>query len=514
MGTSPFIPEGANAELEDLLERCFKDTKLFCKVFFPKTFYRKFSKLHDQIFEVLDDESLKKVAIAAPRGWGKTSIFNLAYPAKQIVYRNKHYIVPISATGASALEQSENLKFELVGNEDLVEVFGSIRSSYATDAEKTFSKLEWITSTGIKVMPRGAEQQIRGRKFGNFRPDLYIGDDLEDDEGVESEDRRSKLERRFFSSVVNSVDLGDDFWRILVIGTILHEDSLLANLLNKESNPEWTTIRLELCNDLYQSNWPDYMSDKKVKELADDYRKKGLLDVFYREFRNIPIATEDQGFKQEYFKYYGGKGKDDVATEEELNADRNVETMILCDPAKTMKTGSANTAIAGVSINTKTNKVYIRDVIEAKMYPDELYDKMFEMAERLNAFVLAPEVTSLNEYITYPLKTEMAKRGLHYIIVEVKPRQGKTGPKRSGGLVPLYRQGLVYHNETACGGLEKYLLQWPRPSKWDVIDAVAGFIFAVEEGERYFTSIESAEDVEKEYEEIEYEPAIEYRGVI
>ena len=479
-----------NEEFDELLAECYNSTKLFCETFMPHVFYRPFSKIHDQIFELLDDESIQKIAIAAPRGIGKTSIVNKALPAKHILYRTKKYIVPISETSDVAIEQSENLKDELLTNEEATKVFGPI--SLRGD---TFSKEQWITSGGTKVKPRGAGQQIRGRLHGYSRPDFFIGDDLENDESVESEDQRRKLKQWFLSAVINSVDRGSKDWRLVVIGTILHEDSLLSNLLRDSS---WASIRLELCNDLYQSNWPKFMSDEKIAELVGEYREAGELDIFYREFRNIPVAVEERGFKPKYFQSY-------KETERELNNNEDVETVILSDPSKTHKKGNAKTAIVAVSVNIKTGNLYIRDIIDEQMYPDELYAEVFAMAERTNALILAPEVTGLNEYIMQPFLNAMSMANLHYIVIEVKPREGKTGPKRSAGLIPYYRGMNVWHRPNACGALESRLLQWPRPDRWDVIDAVSGIIYVMEEGERYFLPKETDGDIESEYRELESE---------
>jgi len=496
-----YVPDNLDPELKDILYECWKSTEMFCKTFMPATFTYPFSSFHREVFKALDNDKIQKLVIGASRGWGKTSIFNKAYPAKKIIYRDKHYIIPISATGPAAKEFSENLKNELLTNDEIVEIFGAIDSRSLTDTKGGFSTLEWVTSTGIKVMPRGAGQQIRGRQWMNYRPDLYIGDDLEDDEAVESEERRGKLKRWFFSAVKNSVDISSKDWRIIVVGTILHEDSLLANLLDENKHTDWVKIRLEICDDKLHSTWPERHSDEEIKQLYLEYKENDMLDLFYREFRNIPIAIEEQGFKPEYFKNY-------TESEQELNNNPDIESVVLCDPAKTLTKGSCNTAIVGVSVNTRTNELFVRDVVEEKLYPDELYDQMFSMAARINALVIAPLVTSLNEYIMYPIRNEMARRGLFYVIVEVKERQGKTGAKRSGGLVPMYRQGLVKHNATACASLERYLLQWPRPSKWDVIDAFAGIIYALEEGERYFSPLETGGDIEEEFKELNSEPAL------
>jgi len=221
-GNEMFVPE-SQERLVQLLADCKLSMETFCKTFMPDTFWRGFSSLHREIFRVLDDESIKQVAIAAPRGFGKTSILNMAFPLQHILFRTKKYIVTVSATENSAVEQSENMKRELLENEVISELFGSFKTA-------EFAKQGWVTKSKTKVLPRGAGQQIRGRKYMRHRPDLFVIDDLENDESVRSEDQRDLLKRWFYSSVVNSVDRGKPGWRIVVGGTILHEDSLLANL--------------------------------------------------------------------------------------------------------------------------------------------------------------------------------------------------------------------------------------------------------------------------------------------
>jgi len=506
METNLYMPVGIDAETEEILLRAYKDTAYFCKVFMPRTFTRPFSKAHMAVFKALDDDSIQKLVIALPRGWGKTSIINKAYPAKKILFQDRHYIVPISATGSSAIEFSENLKSELLTNTDITDIFGPIRSRAIGDEQGSFSTIEWVTDSGIKVLPRGAGQQIRGRIFRDHRVDLFIVDDIDDDEAVESEERRGKLKDWFMSALRNTVDYSQN-WRIIVVGTVLHEDSLLSNLLDPNQFTSWTKLRFELCDDNYKSNWLEYMTDEQCIALRDEYDSAGMLASFFREHRNLPVPTTDPVFRG--IQYYDG-----IVTEQELNHDSNVITAILCDPAKTMKTGSANTAIVAVGVDTIKNRWYVRDVIEKHMRPDELYNEMFGMAERTNALIFAPLVTSLNEYILQPLQNEMGRRGRHYIIVEVKERQPKTGPKRSAGLIPLYRQGHVFHNKQACRKLEDYLKMWPRPAKWDIIDALAGMLFVLEEGERYFTPTEDPKDIEADYDELENEPALEYMSMV
>ena len=114
-------------QLVEILARSAQSTKYFCQVFFPEVFFRPFSKIHDHIFELLDAPDVQQIAIAAPRGVGKTSIIQ-AYQAKCILLALKNFIIPISAAGDVAIEQSEEIKGILTGNEYVASLFPSFKS--------------------------------------------------------------------------------------------------------------------------------------------------------------------------------------------------------------------------------------------------------------------------------------------------------------------------------------------------------------------------------------------------
>jgi hypothetical protein len=479
--------------LEKVMAECYLRTEVFSKTIFPERFSRAFTSLHDEIFNLLDDPSKQKVAIAAPRGFGKTSLMNLAYPAKKILFREKKFIVPISCTATQALMQGENLKRELLANETIRQLFGSLKS-------ETFAKDCWITSNGIMILPRGAGQQVRGIQFDGQRPDLIVIDDLEDSEAVRSEEQRAKLKEWFFADLLNSIDRSSKTWKIVMIGTILHEDSLLANILD---DPSWTTLRLELCDDNYHSNWPDFMSDDEVKELAEGYAQQGLLHVFAMEYRNTVIPI-DAAFQQRYFKHYEEGNR-------ALEKEKNLENFVIVDPAKTANMHSAYSAVVGIGVNTTTHEIFFRDCVNERLHPEELYQAAFDMCKRLKARVLAVEVTGLNEFITYPFKTWITKSGLLLDFVELKARGGTRSvskEERIRALVPFYRQGLIWHNKSASGPLEAQLMSYPRSKYWDVMDAFAYIVELLEVGERYFLPSEE-DDLAFDEEEFDYEPAMQ-----
>jgi hypothetical protein len=480
--------------LADLLKRCCLSTKVFCKTFFPNRFRAPFSALHDQIFAVLDDDRIKKALILAPRGFGKTSITQLGFTSKRILFGESRFIVPISCSSMQAVTQTEALKRELMSNTTIARLFGgNMKGDW-------FGKDQWVTSSNVCVMPRGSGQQVRGLLYGDYRPDLIVIDDLEDSEAVRSEERRAKMKEYLYADVLNSVDEKDDNWRVVMIGTLLHEDAITANILNeyeqalKEGRkPDWHVVHLSICDSQYRSNWPDAFPDEKVRGMVEEYRRRGLLDVFAREYMNLPVSGESN-FKREYFKYF---------EEGEITKEKGIVNLVLVDPAKTTNESSCDTALVVVGVDVENHRLFIREVINGKLHPDEQYEMAFQLIRRWRARALGWEVTGLNEFITYPLKNAMREKNITVPLVELKARGKKED--RIAALLPFYRQGLVYHNKTTCLDLEMQLLSYPRSRRWDVMDALAYVVELLESGECYFLEAwsETAEGIEAEYKELE-----------
>jgi len=487
----------SQSEIQDILVECYRNDKVFCKTFFPESFDGPFTTLHDAIFDLINSDA-RKVAIAAPRGIGKTTIARTK-AAKNMLYRDSRFIVYVSLSHDAAMLQTENLKRSLVGNSIVRKVFGPIKpKNLDKDFQETFSKRAWVGYETL-VLPRGAQQQIRGLVYNNNRPDLFIVDDLEDDELISNPEYRKQLKTWFNAVLLKAVSRYSHNWRIIYIDTLKHEDSLLQDLLD---DPDWESIRLELCDDSLKSNVPEIMSDEDIQKEYEYHERNGILDVFYREYRNLPVSTKDATFKKEYFKYY----------EPQDLEGKLIDFVVLGDPAKTAKFHSADSAIVGVGIDTKGHAIYVHDIVYGKLHPDEFYDELFSMAFRLNASVIAVEETGLNEFIKQPIKNEAVKRNCKAELVWLKARGGsheeKGKDRRIAALAPYYRLGYIYHNKGVCNVLETQLLSFPRAKRKDVMDAFSYIVELLDIGDRYFEPPEyegQEDDEDALYEKLELE---------
>jgi hypothetical protein len=290
-----------DSELQQIHALCSVSTQMTAKTFFPERFTLPFAEeVHGKIFDLIDGP-YNKVAIAAPRGWGKTSVVALAFMARYILYRHTGFVCYINKSHDAASLQTENLRRELVTNKAIKQFFGPVRSKSAegSEFEEVFSKKAWVAYDTL-VWPRGAGQQVRGVLFKNDRPGLIIIDDLEDPEKIENDEIRKAWRKWLYADVIKAVPRIHRDWKIVYIDTLKHEDSLLQHLLN---SPEWKSVRLEACDDDFKSSAPDFMSNDDIAGEWQEHMDAGQTDVFFRELRNLPISTKDAAFRKEYFRY-------------------------------------------------------------------------------------------------------------------------------------------------------------------------------------------------------------------
>ena len=518
---------------KDILSICATNTRVLAKTFYPERFKLPFAEnVHGKIFNLIDGPD-QKVAIGAPRGWGKTSIVALALISRWILFHLTGFVCYINKSHDAASLQTENLRRELVTNKIIRTFFGhyKVEDVNTADFEEVFSKKAWVAYNTL-VWPRGAGQQVRGVLFKNDRPGLIVIDDIEEPKHIESKDYRDKLFEWLYADVIKAlprIGVEAKNCKVVYIDTLKHEDAVLQRLFNSE---EWKSVRLEACDDNFKSTAPNFISDEEIAKEWKAHQESNQTDVFFRELRNLPISTKDASFRSEYFRYYnlpptkGFKENDIKLNESDIQSNRNIETVVILDPAKTVKIHSAESAIIGIGIDLTSARLYIRDIVAEKMYPEQIYEELFGMATRLGAKVIGVEETSLNEFIKQPIKNIMMKRGKFFELVWLKARGGSPithGGKNEKGkvmrireLVPYYRGGFIYHNASCANTklLEQQLLMFPRSALWDIMDAEAYIIEMLELGERYFSPSNDIEDDEAQFKEIEYEEPLEYEGII
>lgn len=243
-------------------------------------------------------EEHERLAIAAPRGHAKTTVLALAYPLFRAAVHREPFTLIVSDTATQAEQRTSDLYAELLENQDLTRRYPHLalpeRKDYAEKRVKRTTR-EFITLGGVRFTSAGAGQSLRGIKDRHQRPSLIVIDDLENDENVRTIEQRHKLLDWFTKSLLNLP--GPSGAQVLVIGTVLHPDSLLCGLLAPERAHVWTQRRLQAIQPDGTSLWPAAWT---VEKLEAKRAEIGAL-AFASEYMNDPVRRGATVFQDAYY---------------------------------------------------------------------------------------------------------------------------------------------------------------------------------------------------------------------
>lgn len=398
-----------------------KDMEYFGKTYFPHYITAPSSELHKYICDRYPQMVLKSIATgigdkeadAAPRGNAKSTWTTLVMPCWVAAYKYRLFPLIVSETNAQATDFISFIKLELETNERLAQDFPLLCGEGPIWQADTI-----ITRNGVKIKGVGAGQKLRGMRHGSKRPDLVIGDDLENDEAVESPEQRKKLEKWVFKALMK---IGQKDTVYIFVGTILHYDSMLNNLLNKPGWKgrkfkavlkfsgsklweQWESIFADIsagkdeaerrANAFFEKNKKAMLAGTEVlwPEVEDYYylMKMRLSDgpaYFESEKQNEPINPEDAVFLEEWFVDWED-GDIDLTGIMHAGA---------CDPSLGKKNKRSDpSAILGGRM--KDNILYLDTADIEKRQPDKIMTDMWMHHERDPFDKLRGEAVAFQEF--------------------------------------------------------------------------------------------------------------------
>lgn len=238
--------------------------------------------------------------MAAPREHAKSTLVNIVITLWEYCSHLIRYQIYVGDTSDNAQASLAALTYELETNELLINDFGPFKP----DDPRKWTDRAIITTDNVKFEAIGVGSKIRGKKHLQWRPNRILFDDIENDENVSTKEQRDKLYRWFFSAALNAKAKYEGIIRI--IGTILHYDSLLANIINTDKNQGWTkkiyrAINYDAAGNPY-SLWPAQWS---VADLAVRKAQVGSV-IFNQEMQNEPIDESTAIIKRSWIKYHDG----------------------------------------------------------------------------------------------------------------------------------------------------------------------------------------------------------------
>lgn len=487
------------------------DMEFFGRAYFPHYFSRPSPEFHRELDAIWQQGVLKgrypltpadtkaisrlpgvRRAVAAPRGHAKSTNLTFKGTMHSTLYGYKHYPIIISDSSEQAEGFLDNIRVEFEENTAILEDFGSLAGS-------VWRSNVLVTKTNIKIEAIGSGKKIRGRKHRNWRPDLIILDDVENDENVRTPEQRKKLKDWFDKAVSKS---GDDYTDIVYIGTLLHYDSLLAKTL---TNPAYRSIKYKAviqfsqADDLWQqweSIFTDLSNDDRESEALAFFQahKEAMLEgtqvlweeklsyydlmvmrvsegeaSFNSEEQNEPINPDDCLFMEEWFEYYN---------EAEINfRDPVFDFFGFIDPSLGKTKRSDFSAIVTLAKHRSSGYMYVVDADIERRHPDRIIADVLAKERWLRASFghgyrkLGAETNQFQWFLKEELAKASAKAGLYLPIEEVQQTSDKV--MRIQTLQPDVKNKYIKFNRRHKRLLEQ-LTQFPMGAHDDGPDALEG----------------------------------------
>lgn len=249
------------------------------------------------MFALTEDNETRMAVIVAFRGSAKSTIMTMSYPLWAVLGKmQKKCVVIISQTQQQVRSHFANLKRELEANELLKADLGPFQEE--SDEWGSYSIV--IPRFNARLVAVSSEQSIRGIRHGAYRPDLIICDDVEDINAIKTKEGRDKI-YEWLTGEINP--LGDTGTKIIIVGNLLHEDSLLMRLKKsiEENQTDGVFREFPIMNEdkiLWAGKFPTKTEVEALK------RSIGNEKSWQREYMLQIIADEDQIVQREWIHYY------------------------------------------------------------------------------------------------------------------------------------------------------------------------------------------------------------------
>ena len=421
------------------------------------------------------------VAIAAPRGHAKTTAITISYGLASLLFRNKKYLVVVSDTESQSCQFIGAIKQELAENTDLIKLFGlkvneKGETFFLKDSESDVIG-QFADGQKFRIVAKGSEQKLRGMLWDGQRPDLIIGDDLENDEIVMNKDRREKFRRWFFGALVPMLS---QTGQIRLVGTILHMDSMLERLMPGENAKstlfeelktssriikprQWVSVKYRAHNKDFSSIlWPAKWSEENLRAERANYVAMGLPDVYSQEFLNVPLDESVAYFK-----------KGDFLTMTEQDKELKMHYYIAGDLAISLKE-KADYSVFVVGGVDEFRRLNIVNVIRERMDGREIVNCIMALQRAYNPEMFGIEEGQITKAIGPFLQEEMILQDVFPVIVPLK-HMSQDKPTRARGIQGRMRSRTVKFNkqEDWYPILEEEMTRFPRDAHDDQVDAMA-----------------------------------------
>ena len=465
----------SGAKIDALRAKLATSVSVFGKVCLPTAYEKDIPLFHNEIYEALLDDSIKRLLIAAPRGTAKSTMVSLVYPMFKLMTApdtEQLFIIIVSESRPQSINFISRIKSHLDTDEPLKDIYGDFGEATA----KRWREDDIILANGNRVVAIGSGSRIRGFIEKDTRPTLIIMDDIESETNANTPEARAKTRSWVTEAVIPS--MADD-GSVVYIGTPFSEDCFLYYA---KGSKRWKTLWYSIIDDKGNSIWPSKFPLSRIKEIKEDFVSVGNLNGFFQEYMCQAQSPEDAPFKVEYMKqhYYNLK-KDDYGEWylegfTEGRDDDEIERFPVdlytgVDPASSLSKHADYFVVMTLAVDTKDN-IYIVGKIRVRMSPDKQPQTLIDTFLKYSPLQkMRIETIAYQEMLRATVSALCKEKNIYIPGLEtgVKPRNSKS--ERLLSLVPMMARGKFFFREEDSD-VQQEFLAYPRGKHDDCLDAI------------------------------------------
>lgn len=425
---------------------CRNRPDFFGEIYLNKELNLKTPEFHRDIYKLFADSSLKRVALIAPVGHGKSTVVVYTCPVWATCYKYYEEILILSSTAEFAEHRLRKIKAEFEQNEQIQNDFNIFPDM------KLWRDNEIQFTNGVRIMARGKGSQITG-----MRPDVILVDDIQTEEEARSELERARLMEWWYLTLLNRPK--PTTGRIFIVGSISSKLAFLNRFCTAEaSTAGWVTKQYaqKLSATIWPEMWSNEALEKKKIELS------GLPGAFEALFQGDTSAFAKYAFKMEWVRYY-------------QDLPKNLRIFTAVDPAAG---GNDFTAIVTGGVDPATGLVYLIDIHKRNFDVQtlEMFSTMFMVYDSYRPIKFGIESVAFQKYLKPFFEKECRERGKVPNVVELKRDNKQSKDYRIRSLAPWFEEGKILIPSSRGGGMTHLLAEmegYPETATVDVLDATS-----------------------------------------
>lgn len=435
----------------------------FAHIYFSEFIRYKTAPFQHEMYKLLADEEIAYAAIVAFRGSGKSTIATQIFPIWALLGQlNKKYILILSLNQNQAQNHLQNIKRQIEGNEMLLKDFGPMHE----DSSEWGAMSLVFPKYNARISAASMGQSIRGTRHGAYRPDLIISDDIEDTETTKTKEGRDKIYNWYKSEVIPTGDIGT---KVVLVGNLLHEDSLMMRVKegidNGESDGVFKMYPLLDQNDncLWVGKYPD------KKSIERERRKLNDRIAWHREYLLEILPTEQQVVYSEWLRYYDELP--DRNSDHPDNELRYYHTYVGIDLAISEKSTADCTAMVAVHVFgfQESLKIYVDPhIVNKRMSYLKTLDAVIELVDKVGD---KSRVELIVEEVGYQRSAIDQLTNKNYRVEGFKVH-GSDKRSRFVAVSHLFEMGKVYFPRSTSKELTSQLTGFGVERHDDLVDAI------------------------------------------